>query len=251
MKDGSRPAESQSKYGQIVEVIKQKILSGEWATNFVIPSERELAERFGVNRVTVRRAISMLKQQGYLYSSESKRGTTVLPPASYDAHMLYSFSDDMKRLGGTPGQKILEFGLVPVSEQIRNTLQLPLSQQKILRIKRIRLFDTTPMGIHTSYLALKKDQFFSQEDLESVGSLYLLLEKMFGIIMTEAHEAVGARMPSPKERQFLETGVDEVLLTSSRVTYSTERKPVEYVEMLYPASRYVYRLKVSRDTFSY
>ncbi|HAT2830519.1 TPA: GntR family transcriptional regulator [Klebsiella oxytoca] len=239
-----------SKYKQIIEKMREKITSGEWVPDFVIPSERELAEKYGVNRITIRKAISHLKQQGYLHS-EAKRGNYVLPQRSHDSHMLYSFSDDTKRRGGIPGQKILEFGFVPVSELIRNHLQLPLSYQSILRIKRIRLSDTTPMGIQTSYLKLNPDQVISLQELEQAGSLYTLLEDKLGIRMMEAYESIGARLPSPSERQFLETGIDEVVLTSSRITYSNERKPVEYVEMVYPTSRYVYRMKVSRDTSNY
>lgn len=239
-----------SKYKDIIESMRKKMTSGEWAQDFIIPSERELAEHYGVNRITIRKAIANLKQQGYLHS-EAKRGNYVLPPRSHDSNMLYSFSDDTRRLGGVPGQKILEFGFVPVSEFIRSNLQLPLSYQSILRIKRVRLSDTTPMGIQTSYLKLKPEQFITQQELEDAGSLYMLLEEKLNIHMMEAYESIGARLPSPVERQYLEIGIEEVVLTSSRITYSSDRKPVEYVEMIYPTSRYVYRMKVNRDTFNY
>lgn len=250
MTDDTMPTSTSNKYKQIIEDMLGKISAGDWLPDFVIPSERELAETYGVNRITIRKAITYLKQHGYLHS-EAKRGNYVLPPRSHNSHMLYSFSDDTRRRGGNPGQKILEFGFVPLSEFIRSNLQLPLSCKKILKIKRIRLSDTTPMGIQTSYLALNADQVITQEELEATGSLYTLLEEKFGIRMAEAYESIGARLPSPSERQFLEIGNDEVLLTSTRITYSNERKPAEHVEMVYPTSRFVYRMKISRDTFNY
>ncbi|KNC91867.1 GntR family transcriptional regulator [Trabulsiella odontotermitis] len=242
--DGSR------KYKQIIEIMIEKIVSGQWMADFVIPSERELAETFGVNRITVRKAIAHLKQRGYLHSA-AKQGTYVLPPRSHDSHLLYSFSDDIKRNGGKPGQMVLEFNHVPVSELIRTNLQIPLSTQSILKIKRIRFSDTTPMGIQTSYVKLKPGQEITQQELEKVGSLYDLLEQKYGIEMVEAYESIGARLPSASERQHLEIAADEVVLTSSRITYSSERVPVEHVEMVYPTSRYVYQIKVSKDTFEY
>lgn len=250
MTDDAMQTSTSNKYKQIIEDMLGKIKSGNWLPDFVIPSERELAETYGVNRITIRKAITYLKQQGYLHS-EAKRGNYVLPPRSHDSNMLYSFSDDTKRRGGVPGQKILEFGYVPLSEFIRSNLQLPLTCKTVLRIKRLRLSDTTPMGIQVSYLALNTDQTIAQEELEDAGSLYTLLEEKFGIRMLEAYESVGARLPSPSERQYLEIGNDEVVLTSTRITYSSERKPAEYVEMIYPTSRFVYRMKISRDTFNY
>ncbi|HBT4804015.1 TPA: GntR family transcriptional regulator [Klebsiella quasipneumoniae subsp. similipneumoniae] len=250
MKNGTSHTGTMSKYKQIIEDMREKIACGEWLADFVIPSERALAETYNVNRITIRKAIAHLKQQGYL-QSESKRGTYVMPLRSHDSHMLYSFSDETRRMGGIPGQKILEFGLVPVSELIRSNLQLPLSYQKVLRIKRVRLSDTTPMGIQISYLKLRPEQIITEQELQETGSLYALLEEKLNIEMMEAYESIGARQPSPTERKLLEIGSDEVVLTSSRVTYSKERKLIEYVEMIYPASRYVYRMKVNRDTFNY
>lgn len=250
MKSETSRTEKLSKYKQIIEDIREKITSGEWLPDYVIPSERDLAGDYCVNRITIRKAIAHLKQQGYLHS-EPKIGNYVMPLRSHNSNMLYSFSDDTRRLGGKPGQKILEFGLVPVSELIRSNLQLPLSCQKVLRIKRVRLSDTTPMGIQTSYLKLKPGEVITQPDLEKKGSLYVLLEEKLDIKMMEAYESIGARLPSPTERQLLEIGNDEVVLTSSRITYSNERKPVEYVEMIYPTSRYVYRMRINRDTFNY
>ncbi|MGY5956025.1 GntR family transcriptional regulator [Kosakonia sp. BK9b] len=242
--------EGQSKYKQIIDIMIEKIVSGQWAAEFVIPSERELAEGFGVNRITVRKAIAHLKQRGYLHSA-AKQGNYVLPPRSHDSHLLYSFSDDIKRNGGKPGQTVLEFSYVPVSEVTRTNLQMPLTMQTVLKIKRIRFSDTTPMGIQTSYLKLKPEQKIDRQELEDRGSLYHLLEEKYGIEMVEAYESIGARLPSAAERQHLEIGSDEVVLTTSRITYASDRKPIEYVETIYPTSRYVYQLKVSKDTFEY
>nr|WP_241391558.1 GntR family transcriptional regulator [Yersinia frederiksenii]ULG19851.1 GntR family transcriptional regulator [Yersinia frederiksenii] len=250
MKGDTLLTDNSSKYKRIIEKMREKITSGRWVVDSVIPSERELAETYGVNRITVRKAIAHLKQRGYLHS-EAKRGNYVSPQGSHDSQRLYSFSEDMKLRGGTSGQQILEFGLVPVSEFIRTNLQLPLSWSSILRIKRVRLSDTTPMGIQTSYLALTSDRGINQQELERAGSLYNLLEEKLDIRMMEAYESIGARLPSALEKQYLEIGNDEVVLTSSRVTYSSERIPVEYVEMVYPTSRFTYRMKVSRDTFDY
>lgn len=239
-----------SKYKEIAEVMRINIITSQWSVYDSIPSERELAEFFEVNRITVRKAITHLRQRGYL-RSEAKKGNVVLPARCHDAQMFYSFSDDIKKSGGMPGQKILEFGHSPISDLLRDNLSIPLSVSTILKVKRIRYSDTTPIGIQTTYIRLDANQEINSDDLEKEGSLYSLLEKKFGIKMIEAYESVGARLPSLQEKQFLELGHDDVVLTGTRITYSQNMIPIEYVEMVYAASRYSYKMKVNSETYEY
>ncbi|XIX47544.1 UTRA domain-containing protein [Escherichia coli] len=84
----------------------------------------------------------------------------------------------------------------------------------------------------------------------ATGSLYILLEEKLAIKPLEATEIISARLPSPLERQLLELTADDVVLSCTRVTLSVERKPMEYVEMVYPASRYSYKARITKDSFS-
>lgn len=112
------------------------------------------------------------------------------------------------------------------------------------------LYGKYPLGIQTSWLALNDRQEITQEDLLATGSLYILLEEKLAIKPLEATEIISARLPSPLERQLLELTADDVVLSCTRVTLSVERKPMEYVEMVYPASRYSYKARITKDSFS-
>ena len=188
--------DSQSlKYLDLFTIIKEKIDNYEWPENETIPTERELAERYQTSRTTVRKAIEHLRQKGYLHS-EHGRGTFVLPELSRRSQrQLHGFTDDILARKGTPKQQILEFGFVSVNEPIRNALQLS-GHTRVLRIKRVRFDNTTPMGIQTTYLPIDENNAFTEEELLEFGSLYKLLAQKMGLELLEAYETISARQPS-------------------------------------------------------
>lgn len=243
------PSKAQLKHREIFEAIKQKINSGEWPENRPIPTERILADYFYCSRTTLRKAIESLKYRGYLHSVHGK-GTFVLPPLSRENHLLHSFTDDVNAKGGKPAQRILEIGYVPVSDVIRQHLMLDATTSQVFFVKRVRYMGTTPLGIQSSWLALKGDAGFTEQMLLMKGSLYALLEETFSIKLMEATETISARLPSPNERTWLELGAEDVVLNCTRITLSVERKPVEYVEMVYAASRYSWKTRITKDSFS-
>ncbi|MEX6120421.1 GntR family transcriptional regulator [Providencia hangzhouensis] len=238
------------KYQEIYLDIKNKIDQQEWREEDVIPTERELAEIYETSRTTIRKTIELLKQDGYLFSQHG-RGTFVLPEKSrLSKRSLHSFTDDISSRGGTPSQEILEIGFVPLSNTIRQNLQLSLHERTIFRIKRIRFSETTPMGIHTSYIPLPPNAPIEKEELLEYGSLYKLLKEKYNLFPLEAYESISARLASSSERSFLELDHEGVVLACTRITLSEALKPMEYVEMVYPASRYTYNMKINRDSFS-
>lgn len=245
----SGPSKAQLKHREIFGEMKNKIDSGEWVENRAIPTERELAYLFYCSRTTLRKAIDSLKQRGYLHSVHGQ-GTFVLPFHSRANHLLHSFTDDVSAKGGKPTQRILDIGFVPINDFLHRHLMLAPHIKQVFFVKRIRYIGSTPLGIQSSWLALDEGSAFSEEELLMKGSLYALLEESTGIKLLEAAESISARQPSPNERTWLELAADEVVLSCTRVTLSVERKPVEYVEMVYAASRYSYKIRITKDSFS-
>jgi len=239
------------KYQELYKSIKAKIDTKEWAENQVIPTERELAEVYDTSRTTVRKAIEHLRQQGYLHS-EHGRGNFVLPELSRQSQRsLHSFTDDLVSRGGKPKQEILEIGFIPLNDMIRKSLELPVNERRIFCVKRVRYSNTTPMGIQTAYFPLKEKDEITQEALLECGSLYKLLGEKCNIFPLEAHESISARLPSATEARLLELSSEDVVLACSRITLGLNRKPMEYVEMVYPANRYSYQIKITKDSFNH
>jgi GntR family transcriptional regulator len=234
------------RYYQLANILREQISNGSLNAHQPIPAERQLEMIYSVSRTTIRRAIDLLVQQGFLYR-EHGRGTFVSPQKLQKGISdLTSFTEDMKQRGLVPGQKILEIGYVHPSDEVRQHLELKEDTGKVLRIERLRLGDGVPMGLQTSFLCLPEQQTVTREELEEYGSIYKLLQEKFHLIPTEADETLEVTLATPREASLLQIESGSPLLLSERTTYSQFRRVFEFVKILYRGDRYRYLAKLTR-----
>jgi len=239
------PNDVTPKYYQLASILREQIEQGRLDPHQAIPSERNLEEIYSVSRTTIRQAIDLLVRQGYLYR-EHGRGTFVSPQKLQKGiSELTSFSEDMRRRGLEPGQKILDFSMLPAPENVRRHLELPEGGE-VLRIERLRLGDGVPMGLQTSFIALPPGQTVTREEVEQIGSIYRLLQEKFHLIPTEADETLEVTLATPQEAALLQISAGSPLLLSERTTYSQVRRAIEFVKILYRGDRYRYYAKLTR-----
>ena len=173
-------------------------------------------------------------------------GTFVSPPKLQKGLMeLTSFSEDLVKRGIKPGQVIRSLEWVPAPQKIAQKLELSL-EAEVLRIERIRLGNNLPIGLQTSYLALNADQTITRQEMETSGSLYSILQEKFNIIPSEADDTLEVALATPEEAQLLQIVEGAPLLLSERVLFAQNRKPVEYVKILYRGDRYRYYVRLTR-----
>jgi GntR family transcriptional regulator len=233
------------KYFQLASILKSQIDDGEWKPRQPIPSERQLEQQYRVSRPTVRQAIEYLEKQGYLYR-EHGRGTFVSPQKLQKKMLeLTSFSEDLLRKGIQPSQIIRSICYVVPPETILNRFELPL-ESSVLRIERIRLGNDIPIGLQTSYVVLGDDQQINEDDLNHYGSLYRVLEEKLNIIPSEADETLEVTLATPEEAALLQIKAGSPLLLNERLTYDQNRKPIEFVKILYRGDRYQYVIRLTR-----
>jgi GntR family transcriptional regulator len=233
------------KYFQLASILRQQIDNGDWQPRSPIPSERQLEVLYNVSRTTIREAIDSLIRQGYLYR-EHGRGTFVSPPKLQKGLMeLTSFSEDLLKRGIHPGQVIRDISTVIPPASILQRLELAAGTP-MLRLERIRLGNDVPIGIQTSYLVLEPGQTISREDMDAAGSLYKLLQEKFHIIPSEADETLEVTVATKEEAELLQIDEGAPLLLSERVLFAQNRRPVEYVKILYRGDRYRYYVRLTR-----
>jgi GntR family transcriptional regulator len=233
------------KYFQLASILRQQIDNGEWQPRSAIPSERELEVMYNISRTTIREAIDTLMRQGYLYR-EHGRGTFVSPPKLQKGLMeLTSFSEDLIKRGIRPGQIIRDISMVVPPASILQRLELQPGTS-MLRLERIRLGNDVPIGLQTSYLSLEPGQTITRAEMEAAGSLYRLIQEQFHIIPSEADETLEVTIATKEEAELLQIEEGAPLLLSERVLFAQNRKPVEYVKILYRGDRYRYYVRLSR-----
>jgi GntR family transcriptional regulator len=168
---------------RLAEILRLEV--AELDENQAIPTERLLAERFGVSRVSVRQALSLLNKEGIIYTVHGS-GSFVAPPRSTKQMKLLSFSQEMFVRGLKPSTKLLSLKLInPNQAGVEEWATL---SEPSYRIERVRFGNQNPMSWEVSFIAASIAPRLSKKDLE--GSLYQLLRDKYDQDIVSADEKV-------------------------------------------------------------
>jgi GntR family transcriptional regulator len=227
-------------YEQIKDYLLQNIQTGVYGPDQRIPSERALSETFGVNRLTVQKAVNELIQVGCLYVRRGKG--TYVRRGKFDQQLenLTSFTEEMSKRGQNTSSRLLKSGYAHASfEEARILHTAP--GVPLLFLVRLRLADNIPMAIeHSRLLAARCPGLLNGHDFER-ESLYDVLQRVYGIPLTHADQSIEARKASEEEAQLLGIEPGDPILHLARVTYTEGDQPIEYVQSSYCGARYTFQ----------
>lgn len=207
-----------------------------------VPSERELSNRYGVARMTVRQAIDLLVTEGRLYRVPG-RGTFVARGKVRLPVRLTSFTSDMAARGMRPGARVLDLHTAPAGRLVSKLLDIP-ADANVHVIERLRLADDTPMAIERSHVPAALARGLLDHDLEN-ASLYDTLERHFGLTPDAGEESIEAVAASDADAELLRIPAGSPVLLLERIARASGR-PIEYVVSRYRGDRY--QLRVSLET---
>lgn len=223
-------------YLQLKSQLIYAIEDGDLPAGTALPSERELAEKVGLSRMTVRRAFEELVSDK-LVEQRQGSGTYVLGKSlEQPVDRVLGFTDEVKNLGHEPGSLLLNAGLTKAEAHVADALGLTANSY-VLKITRLRTADGAPLAVQSSHLVPGLSEL-SLAELESVGSLYRAIEAQFGVTPQRARQTVSARMPTRRESKLLELVTNVPVLAQERLTFGAGDKPFEYVESAYRGDRY-------------
>ena len=226
-------------YRQIKTLILQGLASGEWRSGEVIPSEGELAIRYGVSQGTVRKAIDEMAAENLVIRRQGK-GTFVAshddPRAFFRFLRLVPLGGGIEKSRSVP----LECWRAKAGTEAARMLGLNVSDPIII-VRRLLQFSGKPVVADEIYLsgeifgALTIDMLRDYE-----GSLYSLFESNFGVRMIRAEERIRAVPAERSSSELLGVAEGSPLLSVERVSYSYGDTPVEWRRGLYSTAEHCY-----------
>jgi GntR family transcriptional regulator len=229
----SRPLVGGRKGEQLQEILEDLVASLEPGAK--LPSERDLAERYGVARMTVRGAVGRLAQQGLVHRAQGQ-GTFVSEPRLAQPTTLTSFTEDMTARGLRPGSIVLAKEVLPAPGPIALRLEVP-EGEPIVRIERIRSGDDEPIALERSHLPARRFPGLEEVDLVE-GSLYGTLAEVYGCEPASSEQRIAAVGLSHLEAHLLHAEEDMPALRIERVTRDREGHPIEFVRSVYRGDRF-------------
>jgi GntR family transcriptional regulator len=221
---GPQPA-----YRRIRSDLLGLIQTGKFPPGSPLPSETQLAKRYGVTRMTVRQAVSELVRQR-LVERRQGSGTYVLPSHLHDRRLrrLNSFTEDMRAQGYEVATRILAQEDVLAPSEIAAQLELGPGAH-VVRVARVRFVDGSPVTLQESWIPSGRCPTLAREPLVD-GSLYKTLETRHGITLRRADTRITAVSASKEQAALLNVPVHSPLLHAARRTHDANNTPVEYVQ---------------------
>ena len=227
-------------YVQIKDYIRLNIQNGIFATNERIPSERQLADQFSVNRLTVSKALNELAQEGLIYSRVGKG--TYVSPAKIDQALqsLTSFTEDMSKRGKRAASRVLYAAIEPASGEVAKELSI-LPGAEVVVLHRLRMADDQLIALERSHITYALCPNILERHDFSRESLYQVLRDEYNLHMTFAQQTIEALVAREAELDILETDPCTPILSITRVTFDDSEHPIEYVRSSYRGDRYKFR----------
>ena len=232
-------------YQQVIDIIKNEINSGAYKAGARIPNEFELAENYKVGRVTVRRAIEELVQQGYLTKRQGK-GTFVNAPKLKrkirQKDDVQSFSDACRVNGMEPGACVISRKILPADSTEAQFFGVPVGTDLIC-VERVRTADGVPVMLENNAFVLADHpylQTLADKDLTD-NSIFALVAEHSGRAPLKSDPCtVEIALADAQAAPLLEVPVGEPLFYMEAYFTDADGRPLLLGRQKIVGSRYVF-----------
>ena len=223
----------------ISEQIHQQIIDGRYLPGDKLPSERKLIAEWGVSRITIRRAIANLVQQGLVTTYQGKGAfVTEQRKVAYTlSNPLTFLQDDLQNKGIKLSLQNITFELVPASTELQKILQLPPNNPTVYLQKKILLTDNVPGGVDITYILPEIGQKLATELKQNMT--FPILERHNWKIARVAAiiECTNANL---ELSEYLDVPLGHPLLVYRHTAYTTNNRPIVHGETISRGDRFCY-----------
>ena len=226
---------------QVFRDLKSALDANEWRPGERMPTERELAERYGCSLITVRHALSELVREGRIERTRG-RGTFVLQPRiDRDIAGAMSFSDEMQRRGLDPTTRVVTARIEPAGESVAGSLGVA-ADAPVVYLERVRLGSGEPLLLEQARLPSERFPGLLAFDLER-RSLYDILSERYSTRIVRAREAVEPVVLKRREAELLDLPTRSLALQIDGVAFAADGSAVEAARSFVRGDRTRYYLE--------
>ncbi|GAA6120409.1 GntR family transcriptional regulator [Acidovorax sp. FG27] len=238
------PSSALPRFHQVRLILRERLKSGQYERGLPLPGERQLAEEFGVARVTIRSALARLEEEGLVVRL---RGKGTLPAAQDElpAHLRLrgGLLDNIVNMGRRTRVTVLEHRLLPAPSHVAQALQLPAGSP-VLKVVRVRKFKGQPIAYTEVFLPPDLATAVEKPTLQDVPMLVALEQS--GVQVVSAEQTLGAALADLHVAAALRVAPGVPLLRVARVAVDAAGRPVQFLTGLYHPERYEYHMQLSR-----
>ena len=214
------------RYQEIAEELRQ--MAGESPAGSVLPSEAEMSRQFDASRVTIRRALELVRDEGLIAARQGFGWFVATEPVQQSLQSLGTIESEVEGVGKLSERKIEEFAYEPAPGRVRHILDV----DQVLRVKRVNLADGEPFAVVTVWCPAELGANLSRRDVERRPFYELLDVELRGATQTIAADLVDAN-----DAGLLGVPIGSPVLRCQRTTTDRHGDPVLVSEHVFPAHR--------------
>ena len=226
---------------QVFRDLRAALDANEWRPGDRMPTERQLAERYGCSLITVRHALGELVREGRIERTRG-RGTFVSQPRiDRDIAGTMSFAEEMERRGLDPATRLVTGRIEPAGDVIAAALAIA-ADDPVIYLERVRLGGGEPLILEQARLPADRFVGLLAFDLEQ-RSLYDILSDRYQTRIVRAREAVEPVMLRSREARLLEVPTKSLALRIDGVAFGSDGGPIEAAQSFVRGDRTRYYLE--------
>ena len=229
-------------YQKVAEDIKAAIASGEYPAAAKLPSENELAQRYGVSRGTIRQAFAALRADGVIASRRGARRVVFGGPRVQSFGELLSFSRWARAAGEVPGGEVISLDRRPATALEVGRLAIG-DGAAVYALVRVRLLSGRPVMVERAVYPDKVGVLVAGLDLTR-DSITERLEEL-GVVFTDAEHVIDAVAASAEDARWLRVRPGVPLLRERRFTTDRSGQPVEWSDDRYLSTETAFSVRNS------
>lgn len=223
------------RYREVADALQRQIAAGELGSHDRLESEREIAERFGLSRMTARQAVELLVRRGVVYRRPGS-GTYVSPPrVVHSLQRLAGFSEQMRLQGIRPGGRVLEMRSVEPDAAARRALGLERGDAAWM-VRRLRYGDDEPLLLETFWVPQALCPELAADELAE-QSLYEVMRTRFGIEPESAETSLEPAALDAADARHLTARPGSPAILVVRTTRDRRGRAIEFARDLYRGDR--------------
>ncbi|MCP1309087.1 GntR family transcriptional regulator [Paenibacillus tyrfis] len=230
-------------YVQLKQMIKEEIHRGTYKPGQQLPSESDLCDIYEVSRITARRAILDLVDEGILQRKQGKG--TFVKEFKIERELLAAdgFSEFIMTSGETPKSQILSCGTVKANAELAHYLNVP-ADEPLLRLKRLLYVNDDPFFIDTTHYPLSLFPALEQYITESV-STYEILKRRYDIVPTSNAKVLNVIYATQAEAELLKCEQGAALFDIFKLAFDAGNRPIHTSTLQLPAHKATFTINSS------
>ena len=232
-------------YTKVYRVIADQIETGALRPRDRLPAERAICEKLDVSRVTVRRALQELVDNGFIEPAAGRGYQVATAFVGEPPNALLSFSTMGAERGLAVTSRVLMNDVRPASIDEAESLRIAPGGA-VFELVRVRCLNGVPIALGRSRISHARVPGIEDIDF-TVASLYATVEERWQIVPTRADYAIEAIAAGEREATLLELDIGSPLLLALETMYDQHGAPTDLAEIRYRGDRYRFETTLMRN----